>query len=308
MKAFAWVAPAVLVLAAMSIYPLVFLVLSGFHSSTGEWTLHNFTRMANDRMLAEALLHTGVFVALALALELACGLGLAILIDSLRRGRGLLRTALMVPMLLPPVVAAVVWRLIYNPQFGLLNGSIRALGGDPSPLTWTNGEGGALWSVIAVDVWEWTPFVFLLISAALQSLPQEALEAARVDGASRWRIFLDIELPLLKPVLVLAAMLRGMDLIRVFDQVFILTQGGPGFATETISLYIYRTAFRFFDFGYAAAMSLLLLVIATVLTRGLATPLGPVTFDAAGDLVRPTISVYRISGGRAVFVSQAVVP
>ena len=273
MKSFIWVAPAVAVLAAMSIYPLVFLVLSGFHSATGEWTLHNFTRMATDRMLGEALLHTGIFVAVALALELIFGLALAVLIDSVRRGRAFLRTSMMVPMLLPPVVAAVIWRLIYNPQFGLLNGTIRALGGDPSRLTWTNGEGGALWSVIAVDVWEWTPFVFLLISAALQSLPQESLEAARVDGASRWRVFFDIELPLLKPVLLLAAMLRGMDLIRIFDQVFILTQGGPGFATETISLYIYRTAFRFFDFGYAAAMSLLLLVIATVLARGLARQL-----------------------------------
>ena len=268
-----WVAPAVAVLAAMSIYPLVFLVLSGFHSTSGQWTLHNFTRMASDRMLGEALFHTALFVGVALALELTCGLLLAVLVDSVRRGRGFLRTAIMVPMLLPPVVAAVVWRLIYNPQFGLLNGSVRALGGNPSGLTWTNGEGGALWSVIAVDVWEWTPFVFLLISAALQSLPLEALEAARVDGASKWRIFVDIELPLLKPVLVLAALLRGMDLIRVFDQVFILTQGGPGFATETISLYIYRTAFRFFDFGYAAAMSLLLLVIATVLARGLARQL-----------------------------------
>ena len=268
-----WVAPAVAVLAAMSIYPLIFLVLSGFHSTSDQWTLHNFTRMAGDRMLGEALFHTALFVGVALALELTWGLLLAVIVDSVRRGRGFLRTAIMVPMLLPPVVAAVVWRLIYNPQFGLLNGTIRALGGNPSGLTWTSGEGGALWSVIAVDVWEWTPFVFLLISAALQSLPLEALEAARVDGASKWRIFVDIELPLLKPVLVLAALLRGMDLIRVFDQVFILTQGGPGFATETISLYIYRTAFRFFDFGYAAAMSLLLLVIATVLARGLARQL-----------------------------------
>lgn len=273
MKAFLWVTPTVAVLGGMSLYPLVFLVLSGFHSPAGEWTIGNFTRMASDRMLGEALIHTGLFVAAALALELLFGLALALLIDSVRHGRGVMRTAMMVPMLLPPVVAAVIWRLIYNPQFGLLNGTIRALGGDASGLTWTNGEGGALWSVIAVDVWEWTPFVFLLISAALQSLPQEALEAARVDGASRWRVLLDIELPLLKPVLVLAAMLRGMDLIRVFDQVFILTQGGPGFATETISLYIYRTAFRFFDFGYAAAMSLLLLVVATVLARGLARQL-----------------------------------
>jgi multiple sugar transport system permease protein len=232
-------------------------------------------------MLGEALLHTAIFVVIALSLELACGLMLAVLVDSLRRGRGIVRTAMMIPMLLPPVVAAVIWRLIYNPQFGLLNGTIRALGGNPSGLTWTNGEGGALLSVIAVDIWEWTPFVFLLVSAALQGLPQEPIEAARVDGASRWRVFLDIELPLLRPVLVLAAMLRGMDLIRVFDQVFILTQGGPGFATETISLYIYRTAFRFFDFGYAAAMSLILLVIATVFARGLAKQLRPVARDFA---------------------------
>lgn len=275
MKSFWWVAPAVSVLAVMSLYPLAFLVLSGFHSSSGEWTLQNFTRMASDRMLGEALWHTALFVTVALTLELLFGLVLALLIDSVRRGRGLLRTTIMVPMLLPPVVAAVVWRLIYNPQFGLLNGTLRAFGADPSALTWTNGEGGALWSVIAVDVWEWTPFVFLLVSAALQSLPQEALEAARVDGASRWRVFFDIELPLLKPVLLLAAMLRGIDLIRVFDQVFMLTQGGPGFATETISLYIYRTAFRFFDFGYAAAMSILLLIIATFLARGLARQLRP---------------------------------
>ena len=180
-------------------------------------------------------------------------------------------------MLLPPVVAAVIWRLIYNPQFGLLNGSLRSLGINPGNLTWTNGESTALASVIAVDVWEWTPFVFLLISAALQSLPQESLEAARVDGASSWRIFVDIELPLLRPVLALAVMLRGIDLIRIFDQVFILTQGGPGFATETISLYIYRTAFRFFDFGYAAAMSILLLVVATLFARGLVRQLQPLS-------------------------------
>jgi multiple sugar transport system permease protein len=265
----------------MSLYPLFFLVFSGFHSISGEWTIRNFTRMAGDRMLGEAFLHTATFLIVALSLELTLGLLLAILVDSVRRGRGFLRTALMLPMLLPPVVAAVIWRLIYNPQFGLLNGTIRALGGNPSGLTWTNGEGGALLSVIAVDVWEWTPFVFLLVSAALQGLPQEALEAARVDGASKWRVFFDIELPLLRPVLVLAAMLRGMDLIRVFDQVFILTQGGPGFATETISLYIYRTAFRFFDFGYAAAMSLMLLVIATVLARGLVRHLQPISRDTA---------------------------
>ena len=214
-KAFVWVAPAVLVLAALSLYPLVFLVMSGFHSPAGQWTVGNFTRMAGDRLLGQALLHTGVFVGVALALELGLGLLLAMFVDTVRHGKGFLRTAMLTPMLLPPVVAAVGWRLIFNPQFGLLNGSIRAAGGDASGLTWTNGEGGALWSVIAVDVWEWDPVpVSLLVSAALQGLPQEALEAARIDGASKWRVFVDVELPLLRPVLLLAAMLRGMDLIR----------------------------------------------------------------------------------------------
>lgn len=268
-----WTAPTLVWLGALSLYPMAFLLWQSARSQSGSWTLSNFTRLAGDHMLATALWHTALYMAIGLACELALGLALALLVDSLGRGRGFLRTVLLIPMLLPPVVAAVIWRLIYNPQFGLLNGSLRAFGLDTTQLTWTNGEGGALLSVILVDVWEWTPFVFLLVSAALQSLPQEALEAARVDGASRWRIFRDIELPLLRPVLVLAALLRGMDLIRIFDPIFILTQGGPGFATETISLYIYRTAFRFFDFGYAAAMSVLLLVLTTVLARALARQL-----------------------------------
>jgi multiple sugar transport system permease protein len=170
-------------------------------------------------------------------------------------------------MLLPPVVAAVVWRLIYNPQFGALNGTLRMMGLDTGALTWTAGERTALASVILVDVWEWTPFLFLLLSAGLQALPQEPLEAARMDGASAWQIFRDIMLPLLKPVILLALLLRAMDLMRIFDQIFILTQGGPGFATQTMSLYIYRTAFRFFNFGYAAAMSFLGLALTLVFAR-----------------------------------------
>jgi multiple sugar transport system permease protein len=166
-------------------------------------------------------------------------------------------------------VVAVIWRLIYNPQFGVLNGTLRAMGFNPDALTWTSGESSAMASVILVDIWEWTPFLFLLLSAGLQAIPQEPLEAARMDGASSWQIFRDILLPLLKPVILLAILLRAMDLMRIFDQIFILTQGGPGFATETISLYIYRTAFRFFNFGYAAAMSFLGLALTIVFARWL---------------------------------------
>ncbi len=123
--------------------------------------------------------------------------------------------------------------------------------------------------MILVDVWEWTPFLFLLLSAGLQAIPTEPLEAARMDGAGAWQIFRDVTLPLLKPTILLALLLRAMDLVRIFDQIFILTQGGPGTATETVSLYIYRTAFRFSNFGYAAAMSFVLLAATVIFSRSL---------------------------------------
>jgi multiple sugar transport system permease protein len=124
-------------------------------------------------------------------------------------------------------------------------------------------------SVILVDVWEWTPFLFLLLTAGLQAIPAEPLEASRVDGATYWQTLRDVVLPLLKPTILLAILLRSMDLLRIFDQIFLLTQGGPGSSTETVSLYIYRTAFRFSNFGYAAAMSFVGLVITTLAARGL---------------------------------------
>jgi multiple sugar transport system permease protein len=143
------------------------------------------------------------------------------------------------------------------------------MGADTSGLTWTSGDASALASVILVDIWEWTPFLFLLLSAGLQAIPQEPIEAARIDGASTWQILRDVTLPLLKPTILLALLLRAMDLVRIFDQIFILTQGGPGTATETASLYIYRTAFRFSNFGYAAAMSFVLLAATMLFSRGL---------------------------------------
>jgi multiple sugar transport system permease protein len=146
---------------------------------------------------------------------------------------------------------------------------LREWGIDTSHLLWTGSSRTALASVVAVDVWEWTPFLFLLLSAGLQAIPREPLEAARIDGASAWQTFRDITLPLLRPVIVLALLLRAMDLVRIFDQIFILTQGGPGTATETVSLYIYRTAFRFSNFGYAAAMSFVLLAATVIFSRSL---------------------------------------
>lgn len=262
-EGFWWVLPSIVVLVALSIYPLIYAVKLSL-ADRG-----NFTRLVSDRLFLTAGAQTILLTAVALAIEFALGLALALLIDSLARGRSVFRTVLLVPMLLPPVVAAVAWRLMYNPQFGVLNGTLRLLGFNTTHLTWTSGEASALASVILVDVWEWTPFLFLLLSAGLQAIPPEPIEAARVDGAGAWRIFWDVTLPLLKPTIVLALLLRAMDLVRIFDQIFILTQGGPGTATETVSLYIYRTAFRFSNFGYAAAMSFVLLAATMLFSRGL---------------------------------------
>jgi multiple sugar transport system permease protein len=264
-----WIAPALILLLALSIYPLIFSIKVALTNSADAFSFANFTRLAGDRVFVAAALQTAAFTAVALAIEFTLGLALALLIDSLSRARSFFRAGILVPMLLPPVVAAVVWRLIYNPQFGVLNLTLRGLGVNTAALTWTNGERSALLSVIAVDVWEWTPFIFLLLSAGLQAIPAEPLEAALIDGASAWQRFRDVTLPLLKPAILLALLLRAMDLVRIFDQIFILTQGGPGTATETVSLYIYRTAFRFSKFGYAAAMSFVLLIATMVFSRAL---------------------------------------
>jgi len=262
-EGFWWTLPSIVVLVALSIYPLIYAVRLAFGD------LGNFTRLAGDRVFGAAALQTIAFTAAALAAEFVLGLALAMLVDSLARGRSFFRAGLLVPMLLPPVVAAVAWRLIFNPQFGVLNGTLRQIGLNTAALTWTNGQNSALLSVIIVDIWEWTPFLFLLLSAGLQAIPPEPIEAARIDGAGPWRIFRDVTLPLLKPTILLALLLRAMDLVRIFDQIFILTQGGPGTATETVSLYIYRTAFRFSNFGYAAAMSFVLLAATMLFSRGL---------------------------------------
>jgi multiple sugar transport system permease protein len=263
-----WVAPALFVLAALSIYPLLYLVKVSLTDARG-FTLAHYARFFQDHLFTVAAGQTLLYAAVALALEFFLGLALALLVDSLARGRALVRVGLLAPMLLPPVVAAVIWRLIYNPEFGVLNGMLRQLGMNTASLTWTSGRTTAMISVILVDVWEWTPFLFLLLTAGLQAIPAEPLEAARVDGAGYWQTLRDVILPLLKPVILLALLLRSMDLLRIFDQIFLLTQGGPGSATETVSLYIYRTAFRFSNFGYAAAMSFVGLVITMLAARAL---------------------------------------
>jgi multiple sugar transport system permease protein len=264
-----FIAPAVAVLLSLSIYPLIYSVTISLQKETPGgvvWGIGNFARLVSDSFFLTAMAHTFVYAAAALTCEFLLGLGLALLLNSQMRGRGIFRASLLVPMMLPAVVVGVVWRLMLNPNFGAINGTLKQFGINTESLTWTASPKLAMVSVIVVDVWQWTPFVFLVLLAGLQAIPLEPYEAALIDGSSRWQTFRHVTLPLLKPSILIVLLLRTMDLLRVFDQIFILTEGGPGFATETISLYIYRTAFRFFDFGYAAAMSFVLLALTNVIS------------------------------------------
>jgi multiple sugar transport system permease protein len=269
--AYLFIAPTIAVLLALSVYPLFYAIKISLQTSSTDgvrWGLQNFARLAGDRFFLTALFQTFVYAAIALTFEFLIGLALALLLHTQIRARSAFRTLLLVPMMLPAVVVGVVWRLMLNPNFGAINGTLKGFGINTDALTWTASPKLAMASVIMADVWQWTPFMFLILLAGLQAIPQEPYEAALIDGSSPWQTFRHVTLPLLKPAILIALLLRTMDLLRAFDQIFILTEGGPGFATETVSLYIYRTAFRFSDFGYAAAMSFVLLIITNVISVG----------------------------------------
>lgn len=257
-------APALLLFCAVFVYPLV----EGVRTSTQFYQygrafhgvgLHNYLEVWRDGEFRSALAKTLRFVVVVVPVETALGLGLAMLCVREIPFIRLVRSVLIVPMAVMPVVVGIIFRLIYDSDVGLLGASTQVVGlGAPDILT----SGARTFvGIVAMDVWEWTPLMFLILLAGLQSLPEEPFEAARVDGASAWRAFLDVTIPLLRPVLAVAVTLRAIDAFGTFDQVFSLTQGGPGTATELISLYGYKTAFKFQQYGFAAAMLLMVALV-----------------------------------------------
>jgi multiple sugar transport system permease protein len=176
------------------------------------------------------------------------------------RGGGTMRTALMQPMVLAPVVVAIVWRLLYNQESGLLNYILDNVLGLGRP-SWLGDPRLAFLSMVIMDVWQWTPFMFLVLLAGLQSIPVELYEASYVDGATSLQVLWYVTLPLLSPTILVGLLVRTVDALRIFDQVFLLTQGGPGTTTEFISLFIYKAAFKFSQMGYASALLVVLFVV-----------------------------------------------
>ena len=265
---YALLVPAAVALAAVSVYPLV----SGIRASftrfrygriVGSAGLQNYQNVLHDQTFWSAIRVTAKFVAIAVTVETLLGLLLALLVVREVPGTRFIRLSLILPMTVAPVVVGVIWRLMYASGTGLVNPMFAHLGlGAPDVLSH---PGTAFYGLVLVDVWEWTPLLFLIILAGLQSLPQDPIEAAAIDGAGPLRTFFDHTLPLLSPVLFVGVILRLIDAIGTFDQIFVLTRGGPGTATQLISIYGYNTAFNFTQYGQAAAMLISLLAFVLLL-------------------------------------------
>jgi len=210
--------------------------------------------LLHDALFWKSIRNTLVFAIAAVTIEIMLGLGLALALSAVRRGRDFYTTAFMLPILLPGIVIGAIWALMYNPDFGIINASLGALGLQQHD--WLGNPDLALGSVVAVDIWHWTPFCFLLLFAAVESLPGDVFEAARIDGAGAWQRCWHVALPLLTPAIVVVLAFRAIIAFKVFDEIYLLTQGGPGTATEVVSLSIYRRFFVEDHAGAGAAMSI----------------------------------------------------
>ncbi|WP_299398995.1 carbohydrate ABC transporter permease [Pelagibius sp.] len=262
-------APAIALFALLTLYPLGRgLLLSFFVTDYGlEGALfvgsENYRELLGDRFFRRATWNTVVFTLLATVSEVGLGLMLALMMNRSFPGRRFVIPALVAPFVLSTMVVTAIWSAWFHYDFGFLNNLLRAAA--LPPVEWLSDPDLAMLSLVLVDLWQTAPFAFLILLAGLQAVPPEVYEAARIDGASPRQILLTITLPLLTPHILLAALLRCIDSFKIFDKVYALTGGGPGNATETLSMYVYRLGFRFFDVGLASAAAVIMVVIAGLL-------------------------------------------
>lgn len=274
------VVPAVLYLLLIGIFPLIF----SFGLSFLNWDvaaqrpmsfagLANYAELLRDERFVRTFLNTIVFVIGAITLEVIFGLGLALLLNRDLRGQGIFRVLLLLPMMATPVAVGYTWRMLYHVTNGPINHILRLL---HLPMgAWLSSGKTALPSIILTDVWQWTPFVFIILLAGLQSLPREPFEAAAVDGASRIQSFFYLTLPMIRPILVIVILLRMVEAIKIFDIIFVMTAGGPGISTESSTMYAKLVSLTQFRLGYGAAIAYVLMILSLIvfiiLTRVLPT-------------------------------------
>jgi multiple sugar transport system permease protein len=262
-EAWTLLAPAGLVLAVVAAAPMLYVLWLSLHDRTAFRAprfagLENYARLAADARVWNALGNTLYFTVVSVALELVLGLAIALLLARAGRARSAAYGVLLLPWAMPTVVSARMWEWIYNAELGVLNGLLGA------EVNWLGEPWLALHAAIAMDVWKATPFVALLLLAALQGIPRDLYRAAAVDGAGAWATFRRVTLPLLAPVMLVALVFRTIDALRVFDSIYVLTGGGPANGTETLSIYAYKLLFQTLDFGYGSALAVVVLVVTAV--------------------------------------------
>ncbi|NHC46694.1 carbohydrate ABC transporter permease [Motilibacter aurantiacus] len=267
-----FIAPALALLLFLSVFPLLWALYLSFtnYSATrdtpAQWVwFDNYRDILTSATVHQRALTTLMYVIGAVGLQTVLGFSIAYLISRRVRGRGLMTTLFLVPMMLSPVVVGLFWRFMLDTQFGVVNSLLNSLGF--GSVEWLTKQRTALLSLIVVDTWQWTPFIMLIALAGLTAVPKYLYEAASIDRASEWFRFRHITLPLVWPLLLIAVLFRAIEAFRLFDLVYILTNGGPGVSTETLSFHVYKVAFLGFDTGAASAYGILMVLVVIVLAQ-----------------------------------------
>ncbi|WP_028589976.1 carbohydrate ABC transporter permease [Paenibacillus massiliensis] len=270
-RGFQWamLAPVTLLLLGVTVFPFIFTVTNSFtdyyYLATDDKQFigfSNYIKILQDEQFLQAVWNTIKFMILAVSIETALGLGIAVLIESLRRGQKVLRITMLIPSLLPPVTVALIWQMMLSNHNGIVNHLLHWFGG--GPFNFLMDINIAFNAILFIDIWQWTPFAFLLLYAGLQSVPRSQFEAAKVDGAGKLRMFIHITLPNIMPTLFMVILLRTIDTFRLFDKVNILTGGGPANSTTTITQYIYKQGVYNLQIGYGAAASVIMVMLVLV--------------------------------------------
>ncbi len=264
------IAPAVFILLFIGLFPLIYSLVVSFQNinmmeeDTSFHGLLQYGYLFEDLRLWQSLGHTLLITAIALPLELLIGLLMALLFLERMPGRAIFVSLLVLPTMIAPIVAGATWRLLFDNRYGPINQILGWFAGEPMTVLWVIKPHLVYPAILLAEIWQWTPFMFLILLAALSNVDKNLTEAAEIDGASTWRIFWRIVMPAIWPVMAIALLIRGLDLFRLFDVVWALTKGGPGTMTETISIYTYIQGFRQFETSYTAAIAFLVIVMLSV--------------------------------------------
>ena len=253
-----FVLPALLVVAFVLVIPVgkafVYSLTPGFDDPPGWFTFNHYLNLWEDVTFLESLYNTSLFTVVTIPAELIIGLTIAVMLNKKFRFRGLVRVAILFPWALPTALNAIMWRWMFNSEFGIINALLMQVGMLESPLNWLGKDPLAMIAMMCISTWKTSSFMALLLLAGLQTIPDDLYEAGKIDGATGWKAFRYITLPMIKPAIMVALLLRTMDAFRVFELPFNLTDGGPANSTETVSLYAYRVIFDFVEFNYGSSI------------------------------------------------------